>query len=127
MFKEHIIRSRLLLASNTTKGFILVHVLIFYMLFSSYITGILLQKNLSLRQLTFYEMANIRVQTEKDVISIIKNHVTYPDFEEFTLYNQQVSIAYEDMIRVRICGETCYSMIIEMDVSLNRILGITYE
>jgi hypothetical protein len=127
LFTEYMIRSRLLLASNTNKGFILIHVLIFYMLFTSYITGIILQKNLSLRQFAFYEMANTRVQTEKEVVNIIKNHDTNRDFEEFLLYDQQITITYDDMIRVRICGEICYSMIIEMDVSVNRILGITYE
>lgn len=97
------------------------------MFFTSYISGILLQKNVSIQQFTFYEMAKVRVLTEKQVISIIMNHDIFPDFEEIVLHNQRVFITYDELINVRICGEFCYTMIIHIDPSINRILSITYE
>ena len=72
-------------------------------------------------------MAKTRVLTEKEIVSIVMNHDIYPDYKEFILHNQTVSIILDELINVRICGEFCYTMIIEIDPSMHRILRITYE
>lgn len=119
------IRSRSLLKS--TDGFILLHVLLFYMLFTSTLTGILIQKNLSLQQKVFYKMAKTRIETEKEIITVLKNHDDFPAEEELSIAGQFVLITYGDPIKVWICGEVCYSVLIEYDQSSRQILRLDYE
>ena len=97
------------------------------MLFTSTIAIVLIEKNLSLQQIIFYKMAEIRIETEKEIISIIKNHDSFPMEEELNIAGQHIVITYGDSIKAWICGEECYSMIIEYDQSNFQILNIDYE
>jgi hypothetical protein len=104
-----------------------VHILIFFMFFTSALSLMIFQKKLSLEQMHFYQMAVIRGKTEKEVIKIIKDHNTLDDHKELMLFEQKVSINYGDIILVNVCSEVCYSMLIEYDKEKSVILNISYE
>lgn len=121
------IKIRSLLLFESTEGFILLHVLLFYMLFTSTIAAVLIEKNLSIQQNIFYKMAETRIKTEREIISIIRNHDVFPMEEKLTIAGQPILITYGDPVKARICGEVCYSLLIEYDQMSHRILSIDYE
>lgn len=104
-----------------------MHVLVFYMLFSSTIIVLLIDKNMSVQQEIFYKMAENRIGTEREILSVIKNHEVFPKEEELNIAGQYVFISYGETIKVLICGEFCYSMLIEYDQKSLSILSIDYE
>ncbi|MBV1709026.1 MAG: hypothetical protein KMY54_04140 [Erysipelothrix sp.] len=120
-------KNRLSWFLTLNKGFILVHVLIFFMFFTSTLSLMIIQKKLSLEQMHFYQMAQMRVKTEKEVIKIIKESIIWDDHKELMLFNQKVTINYDDIIFVNVCSEVCYSMLIEFDKEKSVILSISYE
>lgn len=97
------------------------------MLFTSSITVVLIEKNLSVKQNIFYEMAKVRIEIEREIVTIIKNHEVFPIDEELTIAGQHVFITYGDPIKARVCSEVCYSVLIEYDQTSLRILSIDYE
>lgn len=97
------------------------------MFFTSVITIRLIQKELSLRQFQLFKEAAFRIQTEKEIFAVILNHVEYPPTEILELNDQQISIEYDEPIRVFICGEICYILVIEFDYALKMIKSISYE
>jgi hypothetical protein len=121
------VKNRLPLFLTLNKGFILVHILIFFMFFTSALSLMIFQKKLSLEQMHFYQMAGIRIKTEKELIKIIKERNTLDDHKELILFDQNVTINYGDTILVNICSEVCYSMLIEYDEDKGVILNISYE
>lgn len=112
---------------KSTNGFILLPVLVFFMLFSSTITVLLIDKNMSVQQNIFFKMAKVRVETEREIISVIRNHEVFPTEEELNIEGQNVLITYGDTIKALICGEFCYVMLIEFDQRSLLILSIDYE
>lgn len=72
-------------------------------------------------------MAKTRIETEREIISMIKNHDVFPAEEELHIAGQLVLITYGDPIKAWICGEVCYSMLIEYDQTIRQILRLEYE
>lgn len=119
-------KSRSLSYLSSSKGFILVHVLIFYMFFTFFISMIIIQKQISLKQIHFQEMANLRVDIEREVIRKIRTQ-TNNDESEFIMFDYRVLISFEDIIKVSICFDTCYKIVVEYDIQNDIILSINYE
>jgi hypothetical protein len=121
------IRKDSFLILKSSNGFVLIHVLIFFLLFTTFVSSIVIQKDFSLRQQDFYRTASSRIQTEKEILSRIKDHVDSFEYDEFDIGHFQVTITYGQVIKVKICDESCYLMIVEYDQSINVILSISYE
>jgi hypothetical protein len=86
----------------------------------------MIQKQISLKQIHLYEVADLRVKTEKEVIKKIRTHKNSGDLE-FIIFQQRVLITFEDIIKVSICSEICYKMMVEYDIQNDIILSINYE
>jgi hypothetical protein len=112
---------------KSSNGFVLIHVLIFFLFFTTFVSSIVIQKDLSLRQQDYYRTAFFRISTEKEILSILKNHVGSFNYEEFDINGFQVSITYGQVINVKICDDSCYQMIVEYDPNTQLILSISYE
>ena len=82
---------------------------------------------MSVQQNIFYKMAKVRVETEREILSVIKNHDVFPTEETLNIEGQYVLITYGDTIKALICGEFCYTMLIEYDQTSLLILSIDYE
>jgi hypothetical protein len=88
---------------------------------------LLLQKELSINQKELYKQAEILIQTEKEIFTVISSHKHFPVIEELTINNHNVVIEYGDPIIVTICEEKCYKMSITYDFSVQMIVSISYE
>lgn len=112
---------------KSRKGFILYHVLTFYMFFSTMIAYIAVLHKVSLIQQEYYKSAVQKIEVEKEVIRMIKNHRYLSFNETIVIQSKTVSIMYEDMIKVTICDVSCYMMIVTYDIENSIILSIEYE
>jgi hypothetical protein len=111
---------------TSSKGFILIHVLVFYMFFTSVILVIVMQKQMLIQQVYFHELASFRIETEKEIIRKIRNEEINDDFE-LMLFDQRIIFNVKDVIEVRVCSATCYVMLVDYDRHSDVIISITYE
>ncbi len=113
--------------SKYRKGFILYHVLTFFVFFSSTIASIAVLHKVSLIQQEYYKSAMQKIEVEKEVIRMIKNHVHLSYNETVVIQSKTVSIMYDDIIKVTICDDSCYMMIVTYDIENSIILSVEYQ
>lgn len=120
-------KNHLLSDSKSTKGFVLIYILAYFLFFTTFISILMLQKELSIKQSELYKEADIKIQTEKKIFTTILNHENYPLKEDIRINGHLIEIEYGDPITVRICGAHCYTMYIIIDSSVQMIVSVSYE
>lgn len=113
--------------SKSTKGFVLVYILAYFLFFTTFITILLVQKELSIKQSELYKEADIKIQTEKMIFKTILNNKDYPLKESINIDGHLIEIEYGDTISVRICEAHCYTMYVRIDSSVQMIVSVSYE
>lgn len=109
------------------KGFVLYHVLTFYLFFCSFITSVTLLHNVALIQKEYYKSASQKITVEKEVIRMIRKYDTIPINEEIEIQSKTIMLMIDDMIKATICDDTCYMMVVDYDVENDIVLNIDYE
>lgn len=120
-------KNHLLSDSKSTKGFVLIYILAYFLFFTTFISILMLQKELSIKQSELYKEAEIKIQTEKMIFKTILNHKDYPLKESININGHLIEIEYGDTISVRICGSHCYTMNVIIDSSVQMIVNVSYE